>query len=96
MAMAVQGDMFTGGAGPGFAAHVMARLGGAGWFAVPDVAAAFNVSDSAVRGWIEEGRLEAADINAGRAPRDGAPHRPYWRVMRASAEALAQRMEKGY
>ncbi|MCL2103470.1 MAG: hypothetical protein FWH21_00205 [Kiritimatiellaeota bacterium] len=91
-----QADIFAQGAGPGFAALVRKRLGAAEWFAVPDVAGAFNVSATSVHQWIEEGRLVAADINAGRVSGKGSPMRPYWRVTRASAEALADRIERGY
>ena len=92
--MAVQADIFAGGAGPGFAAKVRENMRGAEWLAVPDVAEVMGVANSTVREWIEEGRLPAADLNAGRRSND-RPVRPYWRVMRAAVVALAERIERG-
>ena len=56
---------------------------------VVDVALAFGVSTSKVTEWIEEGRLEAANLNA------GTPKKAFWKIPRASAVALARHINQG-
>jgi hypothetical protein len=99
----VQRDMFTGGGRAHFREAVEARMGRQTWFCVAEVAGIFETSETTVREWIEEGRLAAANLNAGRTvPIDAArpgmgerPMRPYWRITRAAVIDLAARMEQG-
>jgi len=99
----VQRDMFTGGGRAHFREAVEARMKKQEWFCVAEVAGVFDVSESTVREWIEEGRLVAANLNADRtAPVDAArpglgerPLRPYWRITRAAVLDIAARMEQG-
>ena len=68
-------------------------------FGVIDVAAIFEVSDTVVREWIEEGRVNGVNLNHGRTVTVGVkvmPMRPYWRVTREDILALAERMQAGY
>lgn len=99
----VQKDIFASGSSHHFREAVEARMGRRTWFCVAEVAGVFDVSESTVREWIEEGRLVAANLNADRtAPVDAArpglgerPLRPYWRITRAAVLDLAARMEQG-
>lgn len=100
---AVARDMFAGGAG--YAALIEARLGRdtGRAYTVADVAAVFAVGETKVREWIEEGRLPAANLNAGmsvpldpeRPGRGERPLRPLWRVTRPAILAMARGMEAG-
>ena len=98
----VQSDIFTVRKAH-FKEAVEARMKKQEWFCVSEVAGVFETSETTVRGWIEEGRLAAANLNAGRrAPVDEArpglgerPLRPYWRITRAAVLDLAARMEQG-
>ena len=86
-----------------YAETVERRLGRQDVFGVLEVAGVFGVAGSTVREWIEEGRLPAADLNAGRVARgaDGKPLdperplRPYYRIERQAILDLAKRMEGG-
>lgn len=72
-------------------------------YSVIEVAGLFGVSDTKVREWIEEGRLPAANLNAGMTcPEDperpgGArrPIRPMWRMSPEAVLAHAANMEGG-
>jgi len=98
----IQQDMMTAPAAH-FAEAVERRMARQEWFCVADCAAVFRVSEATVREWIEEGRLAAANLNAGRtAPVDPErerlgtrPLRPYWRITREAVSDLAKRMEAG-
>lgn len=98
----IQTDMLTAPSAH-FAEAVERRMGRQEWFCVADCAAVFRVSEATVREWIEEGRLAAANLNAGRvAPVDpereslgNRPLRPYWRITREAVAQLAKRMEDG-
>lgn len=87
MAHFIQTDLFA--AQPAWLATVMRRLPGADFLGVSDVALAFGVSSSKVTEWIEEGRLEAANLNA------GTPKKTFWRIPRAAVVALAQAIARG-
>ena len=98
-----QQDMFTE-ARPYYQQAIVAKLGHQEVFGTVEVALVFQVSESTVREWIEEGRLAAADLNAGRSvpvdrerPGRGGvkPMRPYYRVTREAILSLAKRMEDG-
>jgi hypothetical protein len=88
---------------PYFMDAIVKRMRNQESFGTVDVAIVFEVSETTVREWIEEGRLVAADLNAGRhAPVDPGrpklgerPLRPYYRVQREAILALAKRMEMG-
>ncbi len=72
-------------------------------YTVQDVAALFKVGETKVREWIEEGRLPAANLNAGMTcpvdaedPAAGRrPLRPLWRVTRDAIVSMAKSMEAG-
>lgn len=91
--------------GPRYAELIERRLGKDPntTFTVMDVAAIFNLSDTKVREWIEEGRLCAANLNAGMTcpvkpeEPDGArrPLRPLWRMTREAIINHARNMEGG-
>lgn len=97
-------NIFAGGAG--YAALIDQRLGkdSGHAYSVGDVAALFDVGATKVREWIEEGRLPAANLNAGMTapvdpekPKLGTrPLRPLWRVTRAAILEMAGRMEHGF
>jgi hypothetical protein len=88
---------------PYFLDAITKRLGKQEQFGTADAAGVFDVSETTIREWIEEGRLVAADLNAGRhAPVDPdrpglgeRPMRPYYRIQREAILALAKRMEIG-
>jgi len=65
------------------------------WFATADVAALFAVNPDTVLAWIEEGRLAATNLNEGRLDAEHKPMRPYWRIMRADVNCLAERIGRG-
>jgi hypothetical protein len=83
----------------GWAAKIEGKCGHQEQFAVADVAAIFDVAPTTVREWIDEGRLPAVDLNAGRrvdAHDPASPEmRPYWRIMRQSVIDLAKLIESG-
>ncbi len=70
-------------------------------FGTVDAAGCFGVSENTIREWIEEGRLNAADLNAGRTravdpsdpTRGQRPMRPYYRITREAMLELARRMD---
>lgn len=102
---AIARDMFAGSGGAQYAALIETRLGrdSGRAFTVQDVAAVFAVGETKVREWIEEGRLLAANLNAGMSvpldldrPEHGTrPLRPLWRITRAAILEMAQGMEAG-
>ncbi|MEG1428116.1 MAG: helix-turn-helix domain-containing protein, partial [Oscillospiraceae bacterium] len=59
------------------------------YLSTSDVALAFGVSSTKVTQWIEEGRLEAADLNT------GTNLKTFWKIPRCSAIALAQSIAHG-
>ena len=83
----IQADLFA--ALPAWLETVLRKLPGADFLSVVDVALAFGVSTSKVTEWIEEGRLEAANLNA------GTPKKAFWKIPRASAVALARHINQG-
>ncbi len=70
-------------------------------YSVMDVAAVFDVSDTKVREWIEDGRLCGANMNAGMTcpvnpdKPDGERRRmrPLWRMTRDAIMNMARHME---
>jgi excisionase family DNA binding protein len=101
--VAVGRDMFASRSGAGYAALIEARLGRdtGRAYSVQDVAALFNVGETKVYQWIEEGRLLSANLNAGMTvpvdsdrPQIGVrPLRPLWRVTRQAIIEMAKAME---
>lgn len=86
-------DFFPAGTA-GFRSLIESRIKGQELFGVPDVAALFDVSNTKVREWIEEGRLPCANLNEG-IVRDGDGLRPLWRITRTAVLEMASNMEKG-
>ncbi|MGN0886424.1 MAG: hypothetical protein ACI4RT_05430 [Candidatus Spyradenecus sp.] len=86
-ARAIQPDLFA--PKPVWLETVLRKLPGSDFLSVVDVALAFGVSTSKVTEWIEEGRLEATNLNA------GTPKKTFWKIPRASAEALARHISQG-
>ena len=60
---AIQGDLFA--PPPAWLRTVLRRLPAQDFLGVADVALAFGVSSTTATEWIEEGRLEAVNLNAG-------------------------------
>ena len=83
----IQTDLFA--AWPVWLETVLRKLPGMDFLSVADVALAFGASTSKVTGWIEEGRLEATNLNASTAKKI------FWKIPRASAEALARHIAQG-
>ena len=84
---AIQQDLFA--PKPVWLETVLRKLPGSDFLSVVDVALAFGVSTSKVTEWIEEGRLEATNLNA------GTPKKTFWKIPRASAEVLARHISQG-
>lgn len=84
---AIQQDLFA--ARPVWLETVLRKLPGMDFLSVADVALAFGVSTSKVTEWIEEGRLEATNLNA------GTPKKTFWKIPRASAVSLAEHINQG-
>lgn len=84
---AIQQDLFA--PKPVWLETVLRKLPGSDFLSVVDVALAFGVSTSKVTEWIEEGRIEATNLNA------GTPKKAFWKIPRASAEALAKHINQG-
>ncbi len=84
---AIQPDLFA--ARPVWLETVLRKLPGMDFLSVADVALAFGVSTSKVTEWIEEGRLEATNLNA------GTPKKAFWKIPRASAVSLAEHINQG-
>ncbi len=88
---------------PYYTQQVAARLKRQDAFGTVEAAGCFGVSETTVREWIEEGRLNAADLNAGRVRpvdpdepgRGTRPMRPYYRITREAILDLARRMDNG-
>jgi len=86
-----------------YAEQVERRMQRQDAFGTVEAAGCFGVSETTVREWIEEGRLMAADLNAGRTrPTDPArpegkrrPMRPYYRITRDAMLELARRLDMG-
>lgn len=87
MARPIQGDLFA--PPPAWLRTVLRRLPAQDFLSVADVALAFGVSSTTATEWIEEGRLEAVNLNA------GTGKKTYWRIPRESAVALARHMAEG-
>ena len=79
MARPIQTDLFA--PPPAWLRTVLRRLPAQDFLSVADVALAFGVSSTTATEWIEEGRLEAVNLNAG--------------IPRESAVALARHMAAG-
>lgn len=84
---AIQSDLFA--ARPVWLETVLRKLPGMDFLSVADVALAFGVSTSKVTEWIEEGRIEATNLNA------GTPKKAFWKIPRASAVSLAKHINQG-
>lgn len=84
---AIQPDLFA--ARPVWLETVLRKLPGMDFLSVADVALAFGVSTSKVTEWIEEGRIEATNLNA------GTPKKAFWKIPRASAVSLAEHINQG-
>jgi hypothetical protein len=101
--LSVQGDLFAGGKGPGFAALVERRLGNSKEkiFRVSDVASVLDLGKKKIHEMIECGRLPAVNLNKGmRVPIDKErpglgtrPLLPLWRVTHEAIMELAKSME---
>ena len=97
--------MFAGAAGPRYAEMIERRLGNSKDkpLTVGDVAAVFKVGETKVREWIEEGRLPAANLNAGMSVAVDAARpelgrralRPLWRMTYEAVLGMAREMEAG-
>lgn len=83
----IQTDMFA--PKPHWLETVERKLPVTDFLSVVDVAMAFAVSAAKVTEWIEEGRLEAANLNA------GTGKKTFWKIPRASAIALAEQIDRG-
>jgi hypothetical protein len=91
--------------GPRYAELIERRLGKDQnkTYTVMDVASVFDLSDTKVREWIEEGRLCAANLNAGmtcpvdpsRPDGERRALRPLWRMTREAIISHAKHMEAG-
>ena len=84
---AIQQDLFA--PKPVWLETVLRKLPGMDFLSVADVALAFGVSTSKVTEWIEEGRIEATNLNA------GTPKKAFWKIPRASAVSLAEHINQG-
>jgi endonuclease IV len=103
--LSVQGDMFAGGKGPGFAALVERRLGNSKEkiFRVSDVASVLDLGKKKIHEMIECGRLPAVNLNRGmmvpidkERPGIGSrPLLPLWRITHEAIMDLAKSMEEG-
>ena len=99
---AIQRDMMTEPRAY-YAEQVARRMQRQDAFGTVEAAGCYGVSETTIREWIEEGRLMAADLNAGRTrPEDpGRPEgnrramRPYYRITREAMLELARRMDMG-
>lgn len=87
MARPIQGDLFA--PPPAWLRTVLRRLPAQDFLSVADVALAFCASTTTVTEWIEEGRLEAVNLNA------GTGKKTFWKIPRESAVALARHMAAG-
>lgn len=103
--LSVQGDMFAGGKGPGFAALVERRLKGKTEqiYRVSDVAGVLDLGKKKIHEMIECGRLPAVNLNkgmmvpvdAGRPSLGTRPLLPLWRITYDAIMELARSMEEG-
>jgi excisionase family DNA binding protein len=84
-----QSDLF--GTKSTFASRVEARISGNknGFFKVPDVAEALEVSNTKLREWIESGRLPAVNMNL------GCDERPMYRMTFDDVLAFAKSLDNG-
>lgn len=89
MAGVRQMELFGAG-GHAWKDTVLRRLPGTDFLGVIDVALAFGVSQTKVVSWIEEGRLEAANLNAGIAGR-----RSFYRIPRTGVLDFIERIQQG-
>lgn len=88
MARSQQLDMFS--PPPVWLETVMRRLPAHDFLSVVDVALAFSVSTTKVIEWIEQGRIEAVNLNAGTAKK------AFFKIPRASVVALAEHIVAGW
>ena len=103
--LSVQGDMFAGGKGPGFAALVERRLKGKTEqiYRVSDVAEVLDLGKKKIHEMIECGRLPAVNLNKGmlvpvdpeRPGLGTRPLLPLWRITYEAIMDLAKSMEGG-
>lgn len=84
----VQTDLFSGGRF--WRETVLSRLPAHDFLTVADVALAFQISLAKVATWIEEGRLEAADLNVVKPGR-----RAFYRIPRRSVLRLIEQIDQG-
>jgi len=89
-------DMFTTRT-DGYAKLIESKMQSQQQFAVCEVAEIFNVCNTNVREWIDEGRLLATDLNKDRISHvsDG-PMRPLYKITREAVMDLARRVQGGY
>ncbi|MBR5591982.1 MAG: hypothetical protein IKW38_05545 [Kiritimatiellae bacterium] len=85
---AVQDDLFAERGT--FEALMQRRLPAADLLVISDVASALNITRSKVLELIEEGMIQAVNLNM------GTPLRPFYKVMRESVLAYARRLDKGW
>ena len=83
----IQSDLFA--SPPVWLRTVLRRLPAQDFLGVSDVALAFGASTTTVTEWIEEGRLEAVNLNA------GTGKKTFWKIPRESAVALAKHLAQG-
>jgi len=90
-------DMFTTRT-DGYAKLIESKMQSQQQFAVCEVAEIFNVCNTNVREWIEEGRLLAADLNKDRISHVSSdkPMRPLYKITREAVLDLARRVQGGY
>ena len=90
-------DMFTTKT-DGYAKLIESKMQSQQQFAVCEVAEIFDVCNTNVREWIEEGRLLAADLNKERLSHvdRNKPMRPLYKITRDAVLDLARRVQGGY
>jgi len=68
--------------------EIKSRCKFAARFSTGDAAAIFGVSADTIRAWMEEGRLESINLNA------GTHRRPHYQITRQAIIALAEKISK--
>ena len=87
MTRVIQRDLFA--PKPQWLSTVLRKLPAMDFLSVVDIALAFGVSTSKVIDWIDDGRLEAVNLNS------GTDKKTFWKIPRASAEELARHIAAG-
>jgi excisionase family DNA binding protein len=74
-----------------FSSRVEARISGNknGFFKVPEVAEALDVSNTKLREWIESGRIPAVNMNL------GCEERPMYRMTFEDIQSFAKSLDNG-